>query len=256
MSDNTGKFVWYEYIGANLPAAVEFYKKVVGWEIAENNMAGFSYQIASVSGYGVAGMMTIPDDAKAGGVPSCWNAYIWVENVDAALEKLKAAGGKLMKGPFDIPNVGRCAFVTDTQGAVFALFRDAGGNPPPEPALGTPGLVGWRELHAADGEKALAFYASQFGWKEDRQHDMGPMGVYRIFEAGGQQGGIMTKMPNGPGPSWLYYFNVDGADAAAGRVTAAGGKVLNGPHQVPGDLWVIQAVDREGAMFGLVSTKK
>jgi predicted enzyme related to lactoylglutathione lyase len=256
MNDNTGKFVWYEYIGADLPAAVEFYRKVVGWDIAENNMAGFSYQIASVSGYGVAGMMTIPDDAKAGGVPACWTAYIWVENVDAGLEKVKAAGGRLMKGPFDIPNVGRCAFVTDKQGAVFALFRDAGGNPPPAPAPNTPGLVGWRELHAADGKAAFDFYAGQFGWTEATQFDMGPMGVYRLFDIGGQQGGIMTKGPQGPGPCWLYYFNVDGADAAAARAASAGGKVVHGPHEVPGGMWAMQAVDREGALFGLVAPKK
>ena len=256
MTDNTGKFVWYEYMGANIAAAAEFYRNVVGWEIAETGMAGFPYQIASVAGSGVAGMMTTPDDAKAMGVPSCWTAYIWVPDVDAGVEKLKASGGHVMKGPMDIPNVGRCAIVADNQGAPFAMFRDLGGDPPPPPAPGTPGLVGWRELHAANGEAALAFYVSQFGWKEDRQHDMGPMGIYRIFDVGGQQGGIMTKMAQTPGPCWLYYFNVEAADAAGARVTAGGGKVMNGPHQVPGGLWVTQAVDREGAMFGLVSAIK
>ena len=256
MSDNTGKFVWYEYMGSDLPGAVEFYGKVVGWRIAESGMAGFPYQIASVGGYGVAGMMTTPDDAKAMGAPSCWTAYIWVENVDAGVEKLKAAGGRLLKGPMDIPHVGRFAIVTDNQGAAFALFRDAGGNPPPAPAPGTPGLVGWRELHAADGAGAFAFYAGQFGWKEASQFDMGPMGVYRLFDAGGQQGGIMTKSAQGPGPCWLYYFDVDGADAAAARVMSAGGKVLHGPHEVPGGQWAMQAIDREGALFGLVAPKR
>jgi predicted enzyme related to lactoylglutathione lyase len=256
MSDNTGKFVWYEYMGDDLPGAVEFYRKVVGWDIAENNMAGFPYQIASVKGSGVAGMLKTPDDAKAMNAPSCWTGYVWVEDVDKGVAKLESAGGRKFKGPFDIPHVGRFAVVSDNQGAMFALFRDAGGNPPPEPAPGTPGLVGWRELHAADGAKAFAFYADQFGWKEASQFDMGPMGVYRLFDSGGQQGGIMTKMAQGPGPCWLYYFDVDGADAAADRVKEAGGKVLNGPHEVPGGQWVLQATDREGAMFGLVAPKK
>jgi predicted enzyme related to lactoylglutathione lyase len=256
MSDNTGKFVWYEWMGADLAGAVEFYRAVVGWDIAASGMAGFDYRIASVKGYGVGGMLTIPPEAKAMGAPPCWTGYIWVENVDAAVGKLKTAGGRAMREPMDIPNIGRFAIVADNQGAAFALFRDAGGNPPPAPAPGTPGLVGWRELHAADGAAAFAFYAGQLGWKEASQFDMGPMGVYRLWDSGGQQGGMMSKTPQGPGPCWLYYFDVDGADAAAGRVAAAGGKVVNGPHEVPGGQWAMQAVDREGAMFGLVAPKR
>src|ERR1700761_3349998 len=202
MSDNTSKFVWYEYMGDDLPGAVEFYRKVVGWDIAENNMAGFPYQIASVGGFGVAGMLKTPDDAKAMNAPSCWTGYVYVEDVDKGVAKLEAGGGKNFKGPFDIPHVGRFAIVADSQGTMFAVFRDAGGDPPPAPAPGTPGLVGWRELHAVDGEQALAFYSGQFGWKQDRVHDMGPMGLYRLFDVGGQQGGIMTRMPGFPGSCW------------------------------------------------------
>ena len=112
---------------------------------------------------------------------------------------------------------------------------------------------GWRELHAADGKTAMDFYASQFGWTEDRQHDMGPMGVYRIFKAGDQEGGMMTKAAQGPGPCWVYYFIVDAAGAANARVTGKGGKILNGPHPVPGGMYASQCADPEGALFGLVS---
>ena len=254
MSDNSGKFVWYEWMGADLAGAVSFYRHVVGWTIAETGMAGFPYQIASVGGYGVGGLFQTPPEAK--GTPPCWTGYVYVDNVDSAVEKLKAAGGGAMRPPMDIPNVGRMAIVADPQGAPFALFKDAGGNPPPAPPPGTDGLIGWRELHALDGKAAFDFYASQFGWKEDRQFDMGPMGVYRVFDSGSQQGGMMSKGPQGPGPCWLYYFNVAAADAAGARVTEKGGKVLHGPHEVPGDMWAMQCADPEGAMFGLVSMKK
>jgi predicted enzyme related to lactoylglutathione lyase len=59
-----------------------------------------------------------------------------------------------------------------------------------------------------------------------------------------------------PRPAWVYYFNVDAIDAAAKRVTDAGGKVLNGPMPVPGDLWIVQALDPQGAMFGLLAPKR
>ena len=116
--------------------------------------AGGPTQILSAGDYGVAGMMTIPAEAKAMGAPPCWTGYVWVEDVDAAAAKLTAAGGSVKRPPSDIPGVGRFAVVTDPQGAYFMLFRDAGGNPPPPPAPDTPGLVGWRELHAGDGADA------------------------------------------------------------------------------------------------------
>ncbi len=254
MTDNAGSFVWYEWIGADLGGAADFYGHVVGWTLGDPGMASFPYKVGAVAGYGVVGMLTLPHEAMS--ARPGWTGYIWVENVDAAAAKLKAAGGAVLREATDIPNIGRFAVVADPQGTPFTLFRDAGGNPPPAPPPETPGLVGWRELHAADGEAAFTFYAGQFGWTEASRFDMGPMGIYRLFDNGAQQGGMMTKSSQGPGPCWLYYFNVEAADAAAARVAAKGGKVLHGPHEVPGGLWATQCADREGAMFGLVAPKR
>jgi predicted enzyme related to lactoylglutathione lyase len=126
----------------------------------------------------------------------------------------------------------------------------------PAPA-GTPGHIGWRELHAGEREGAFAFYSGQFGWTKAEAIDMGPMGVYQIFAIdGAQAGGMMTKTPQTPTPFWLYYFNVAAVDAAMARVTDGGGQVLNGPHQVPGGSWIVQCFDPQGAMFALVGSKR
>jgi len=240
-------------MGADLEAASKFYAHVVGWTTGDPGMASFPYKVGSVGGYGVVGMLTTPADVKA---PPCWTGYIHVDNVDAGVEKLKAAGGRSMRPAMDIPNIGRFAVVADPQGAPFILFKEAVGDPPPPPPDGTPGLVGWRELHALDGKAAFDFYAGQFGWTKRDDFDMGPMGIYRIFENGSQAGGMMSKSPQGPGPCWLYYFNVEAADAAAARVVEKGGKVLHGPHEVPGGLFATQCADPEGALFGLLAPKK
>ena len=133
MADNNGKFVWYEYMADDIDAAVTFYSKVVGWTVKDNDMAGFRYRIAHAGEYPVAGMMSIPPEVKAMGATACWTAHIWVPDVDAAVKKLVAAGGSVKRPGTDIPNVGRFAVVADPQGAVFMLFRDAGGTPPPPP---------------------------------------------------------------------------------------------------------------------------
>ena len=87
--------------------------------------------------------------------------------------------------------------------------------------------------------------------------DMGPMGTYQLFKTGDAHdaGGIMTKMPDAPVPFWHFYFNVDDIDAAAARITKAGGKILNGPMEVPGPMWVITAFDPQGAIFAVVGKR-
>ena len=52
-------------------------------------------------------------------------------------------------------------------------------------------------------------------------------------------GGMMTKPAEVPRPAWLYYFNVDGIDAAVERVKADGGQVHDGPMEVPGGAWIV-----------------
>ncbi len=159
--------------------------------------------------------------------------------------------------PYKVASVAGYAVVADPHGAMFMLFRDAGGNPPPEPPAGTPGLVGWRELHANNGAEALAFYSGQFGWKHHSDFDMGPMGPYHLFEsAPGQGGGMMTRMQHTPGPFWLYYFDVDSIDSAIERIKANGGQIANGPMEVPTGQWVVQAIDPQGGYFALVAPKR
>ena len=58
------------------------------------------------------------------------------------------------------------------------------------------------------------------------------------------------------GPCWLYYFVVDDIDAAAARLKAAGGKVLNGPMSAPGGAWIVQAQDPQGVFFALTGPRK
>ena len=90
--------------------------------------------------------------------------------------------------------------------------------------------------------------------------DMGPMGIYRIFDEGDHKkmgdGGMMTKPAQMPVSAWGFYFNVDSIKAAVERVKAGGGKILNGPHQVPGGSWIVQAQDPQGAMFALTSNRE
>jgi predicted enzyme related to lactoylglutathione lyase len=257
MDPNHGKFVWYELMTTDTAAAAEFYGKVVGWESSVMPMEGPPYTIFTPprAPMGVGGMMALPPEVAANGAPPHWLGYIYAEDVDAAAEKLTALGGQVKRPPTDIPTVGRFAVATDPQGAYFCLFKNAPMDAPPPPPASAIGQVGWRELMATDWSSAFDFYAEMFGWTKDMAVDMGPIGTYQTFKTGGEQsaGGMMTKMADMPMPFWGFYFTVDGIQAAAERVTAAGGEVLMQPHQVPGGSWICNCRDPQGAYFNITS---
>ena len=102
------------------------------------------------------------------------------------------------------------------------------------------------------------FYEKLFGWTKGDAMDMGAMGTYQLFKTGGDMaaGGMMDKPAPVPAPYWGYYINVDAIEAAINRVTAGGGKILNGPMEVPGPMWIVQALDPQGAFFALVAPKR
>jgi predicted enzyme related to lactoylglutathione lyase len=250
-----GDFIWYDVMTTDPDAARTFYKAVFDWTMADSGVAGQDYTLLSVGPSMVGGLMRLPDDAKAMGVPPCWTGYIGSADVDADVPRVTAAGGSVRRPPEDIPGVGRFAVVADPHGAVFILFTPASAEAPgPHLAPDAPGNIGWRELMAGDGAAAFDFYAAMFGWTKAEAIDMGPMGVYQLFAKDGvTRGGMMTKMEAMPMPHWGFYFNAEAIDAAAARVTTAGGTIINGPMQVPGGQWIVQCVDPQGAHFGMVA---
>jgi predicted enzyme related to lactoylglutathione lyase len=254
MSSSQGKFVWYELMTTDTAAAEVFYIGVIGWSAADAGMPDKPYTIFSAGETQVAGLMALPESAASAGARPGWIGYVAVNDVDANAAKAARAGGIVRYAPDDIPGVGRFAVIADPQGAVFALFKGLCEEPPGQPATqGVPGHSGWRELHAADREAAFGFYSGLFGWTKADQMDMGAMGIYQMFACDGETlGGMMTKPEAGPPPFWIYYFHVESIVAAAERVRANGGQVFNGPMEVPGEMWIIQCLDPQGAMFALV----
>ena len=254
---STPRFVWYELMTSDADAAASFYADVVGWKAEDSGMPGVSYKLLKVGQARTAGLMQMPAELAAINLPPSWRGYVMVDDVDASVARLLQLGGKVLRPADDIPGVGRFAPVTDPQGAAFVLFKPMPAEPPVLPPAGTPGTIGWHELHAMDEPTAFDFYAAMFGWTKAEGLDMGPMGTYQLFEIDGvPSGGVMTKVPEAPAPGWLYYFHVDAIDAAAQRVARLGGTVTMGPMEVPGGDWVLNGRDPQGAPFALTSKVK
>lgn len=256
MSRNPSHFIWYELITSDMDAAAEFYGAVVGWSAQASGQSGQDYRMWTIGGETIGGLMAIPPAARADGMPPVWLGYVDVPDVDQSVGEIQSAGGSVQMPAWDVPGVGRMAMVADPQGAAFYVMTPIGEGPSPSFAPGRPGHGGWNELHTTDWTTALEFYGGRLGWGASEAVDMGPMGTYQLFNAGGDAiGGMMNSAGFGR-PMWLYYFNVDDIDAAVSRVQGAGGAVVNGPHQVPTGDWMIQARDPQGAMFALLGSNK
>jgi uncharacterized protein len=245
---NDGRFVWYENLTRDVPGAIAFYSEVVGWKTQafDKNSAYTMW----VSGQGpLGGVMAM--GKEMGQTPPHWMAHVQVADVDAVAAAVKRLGGKVHHGPEDIPDVGRFAVIGDPQGAVLSLFRPGQGDMERHDMAGD-GEFCWNELMTRDGAAACRFYGELLGWKVLDEMDMGPMGKYRIFGIGDERLGGVMDLPKGvPSPCWIYYVNVLDLDAAIARATKRGGKVMNGPTDIPGGGRIAQLADAQGAAFAL-----
>ncbi len=244
-----GHFVWHDLMTTDTEGAIAFYHDVVGW--GTQAWDDSDYTMWKAGNEALGGVVRLDDEA-ARNVPPHWLAYTTVPDTDAAAKKTVELGGQVLHGPADIPTVGRFAILADPQGAVFAVFTPSDG--PPGPA-GAPknGHFSWHELATTDHEAAMSFYTDVFGWSAIEDFDMGEVGIYRMFGRDKTTlGGMYNKSTAAPGPPyWLYYVMVRDIDTAVKTVDAKGGKVLNGPMEVPGGDRVAQCTDPQGAAFAL-----
>ena len=95
MTATQGKFVWYDLMTSDSKGAEEFYTRVIGWTAKDSGMSDRAYTLLSAGPVMVGGLMPIPDEAGAMGVPPHWSGYIAVDDVDAYAERVKAAGGAI-----------------------------------------------------------------------------------------------------------------------------------------------------------------
>jgi predicted enzyme related to lactoylglutathione lyase len=250
-----GRPLWYELMTTDMKAAEAFYSAVAGWTPAPFDNASQPYTMFKRSGDNfVAGVMTTPEGMNA---PPFWAMYVGVPRLEDASARIKQLGGSECSPVIDVPTVGRMQMMKDPQGAAFYIYQPASAEQPPEGAAEV-GDASWRELMTTDAPAAMTFYREVFGWQPSEAIDMGAMGAYQMFNRPhGMIGGMMNKPPEMADvpPNWQIYFRVPDINSAVERIKANGGQILNGPMEVPGGDWVVNAMDPQGAAFGLHAMK-
>ena len=237
-----GRFVWHDLNSTDVERAKAFYTELLGWGTEVFKPGEMDYTMISVNGVGHGGL-----NAVQGGVPSHWLGHVVVEDVDRAVERANGAGGSLVTGPMDIPDVGRIAVLQDPQGATISAFQPSGDDGPL-----AEGVFVWDELMTTDVESAKRFYAELFGWTTDEM-DMGG-DTYTLFESEETSVGGVFASPEDveAPPHWYPYLRTDDVDASTAKAKELGAKVYVEPMEIPGDVGRFSVLgDPTGATFGL-----
>ena len=258
---------WIDTTQPDPAAATEFYGALFGWEF-EDMMPPDSpgrYFVARLNGGDVAAVGSQPEGAPPA---ATWNSYVWVEDADETAAKVRAAGGKVLTEPFDVPEAGRMAVFADPEGAVFSVWQPRAHRG--ATVVNEHGALNFNVLNTRDIERVRAFYRDVFGWEVldvggapmwalpaygDFLEQRTPGMRARVAEMGGPPrfeevvAGIALLGDDQAAPAhWGVTFGVDDADAIAARAQELGGRVLVPPFDAP---WVRTTViaDPAGATF-------
>ena len=257
--------IWYELMTPDPAKIAAFYRETLGWEIPDtgHSMAnGAEYrEIIRADGGNAGGVLTLTTGMAEGGATPGWMTYFHVTDVDAAIAQAAAAGATVHMPATTMPGVGRMAMLVDPQGAPFYVMAPT--PPPDRPDAQSdvfkgdaPGHCTWNELNTDNAEAQIAFYTGLLPWTVSGEMPMGSEHTYKFLECEGRGiGAIGSMKPPGMGNAWLPYFRVADIGAASGAVTATGGSIVMGPHEVPGGDVILVTRDPAGAAVGLVGAK-
>ncbi|MBD0691788.1 VOC family protein [Streptomyces sp. CBMA123] len=234
---------WVE-LGTDDPAAARtFYAELFGWRPDSDVRPEDEGYTQMFVGEAPAAAVT---PRYAPQQPVAWTVAFAVADAEATAARIKAAGGKVLKEPTDVRDLGRFSVAADPSGAVFILwqaraFEGAG-------VFNEPGALGWVELATRDAAGAAAFYPAVFGWS------VAPSEYYTQWGLDGQDFGGMVVMDDGfppeVAPHWLPYFSVADVDNTVGRAVAMGADVLMPAYSMPVRRIAVLR-DDQGAPFGI-----
>lgn len=116
-----GTPVWHENTAvSNYDGVIEFYRDLLDWSVsAMDGGPNFRYSTALQDGAAFAGIRGAEGQFPPQ-VPSFWQSYLGVLDVDAAVKQVPELGGEVIREPWD-SEFGRMALIADSTGATLTI---------------------------------------------------------------------------------------------------------------------------------------
>jgi len=126
------RVIHFEIQADNVERVSKFYEKVLGWkfeQMMKKEEGGMNYWgiTTGEGGVGINGGMY--ERATADEKFYLYDCTVDVEDIDKAIEAVKANGGTITREKGEIPNVGWFAGAKDTEGNRFGLMQPTGWQP-------------------------------------------------------------------------------------------------------------------------------
>ena len=112
---------WADHLSHNGQAAKDFYTSLFGWTY-DDHPAGPDMVYTMFSHNGMAACASAEAGPGQENLPPHWSVYVTVDDLEAATERAKAAGGTVVFDPCDVMDVGRMAIIQDKEGAFLRLW--------------------------------------------------------------------------------------------------------------------------------------
>ena len=241
-----GQIVWHDLFSSDRKRSMDFYQHVADWTYQVERATDFAWGggekdfiLALLADEAGAGFAETPPDYENG-----WIAYVEVPDVDAAVKRVDALGGKIVRTPFEVPGVGRNALVRDPLGVLLGLSLSRHSFPVPHRQFGP-------EVYVSNGDRfPEAFYAELFEWQVSPKRDpecvsfSGPSGdVVAVRYA--------STWPRSSNAAWVPSIKVASISDASSFVEANGARLASREADKTAQANGNVLCDPDGALFAL-----
>ena len=224
-----GRIIWHDLLTTTPAESRKFYGELFGWEFERPpSPLGFgnddSYFLIRHEGKLIGGMLDANILNQQENV-SQWISVMSVNDINAAVQQVTAAGGEVLTEPTDVGSRGWMAVVTSPDRAIIALLQTRLG----DPGESDPQVNGWlwSELWTDDVDGATTFYAGVAGFDMEDIPVDGAYRTYRLLRSGDKPRAAILPHPfEGELPVWVNYLWVAKPASITARVPALGGTVI------------------------------
>lgn len=243
-----GKFVWADLVTDDVPAARNFYGRLLNWTFRDVG----GYVIAANDERPLCGLFQRTRPTGRPEAKPRWFAYLSVPSVEKVHRAVTAAGGRVLAAPRHLPQRGEQAVFADPEGAIFGVVKSSAGDPPD--FLAEPGDWIWIQLLSRDARKAADFYRSVGGYEVLENPATNRLSDFVLTSKGYARATVRTLPATREpvAPNWLPFVRVKSLAESLVLTRQLGGKVVLEPRPqwLEGRVGVI--ADPTGAALGLM----